>query len=115
MAPGSAQAIAVDGSGTLYVSNTPYPSQGWVSVYTPGASAPTYQITSGMHDPQLLTVDGEGNLYVGNDDYAIALDRPETSSGESGSLCVYAPKAKKPLRCVANEQYSYPYSLAVKP
>jgi hypothetical protein len=111
----SPQAIAVDGSGTLYVSNTPYPSQGWVSVYAPGASTPSYRITSDMHDPQLLTVDDEGNLYVGNDYYAVALDRYETSSGDSGSLCVYAPKAKTALRCVPNEQYSYPYSLAVKP
>ncbi|MGB8910607.1 MAG: hypothetical protein WCC84_17825 [Candidatus Cybelea sp.] len=110
----SPQAIAVDGSGTLYVSNTPYPSQGWVSVYAPGASTPSYRIESDMHDPQLLAVDGEGNLYVGNDYYAVALVRPGTSSGDSGSLCVYAPKTKTPLRCVQNEQYSYPYSLAVK-
>jgi hypothetical protein len=111
----SPQAIAVGGSGTLYVSNTPFPSQGWVSVYAPGASTPSYQITSGMHDPQLLTVDGEGNLYVGNDYYAVALDRPDTSSGDSGTLCAYAPKAKTPLRCVPSEQYSYPFALAVKP
>jgi DNA-binding beta-propeller fold protein YncE len=102
----SPQAIAVDGSGTLYVSNTPYPSQGWVSVYAPGASTPSYQITSDMNDPQLLTVDDEGNLYVGNDYYG---------SSDSGSLCVYAPKAKTPLRCVATRQYSFPYALAVKP
>jgi sugar lactone lactonase YvrE len=108
------QAIALDGSGTLYVSNTTYPSQGWVSVYAPGASTPSYRITSEMHDPQLLTVDDEGNLYVGNDYYAVALDRHETSSGDSGSLCVYPPKAKTALRCVQNEQYSYPYSLAVR-
>ena len=111
----SPQAMTLDGSGTLYVSNTPYPSQGWVSVYAPGASTPNYQITSGMHDPQLLTVDREGNLYVGNDYYAVALDRPDTSSGDSGSLCAYAPNTKTPLRCVTNEQYSYPYSLAIKP
>ena len=111
----SPQAIAVDGSGTLYVSNTPYSSQGWVSVYSPASSTPDYRITSGLNDPQLLAVDSEGNLYVGNDYYAVALDRHDASSGDSGSLCVYSPKAKTPLRCVTNEQYSYPYSLAVKP
>jgi sugar lactone lactonase YvrE len=111
----SPQAMAIDNSGTLYVSNTPYPSQGWVSVYPPAASSPSYEISSGMHDPQLLTVDREGNLYVGNDYYAVALDRPDTSSGDSGSMCVYAPEATIPLSCVPNPQYSYPYSLAVRP
>jgi sugar lactone lactonase YvrE len=102
----SPQAMALDSSGTLYVSNTPFPSNGWVSVYAPGSSAPSYRITSGMNDPQLLAIDGEGNLYVGNDDYG---------SSDSGNLCVYSPKAQEPLRCVPNEQYSFPYSLAVKP
>ena len=111
----SPQAMIFDGSGTLYVSNTPFPNPGWVSVYAPDASTPSYQITSGMNDPQLLAVDGEGNLYVGNDDYAVALDRPDTSSGDSGSVCAYAPNTTTPLRCVSNEQYSYPYSMAVKP
>jgi|SRR5579862_1519857 len=111
----SPQAMTFDSSGTLYVSNTPYPSQGWVSVYAPGASTPSYRITSGMHDPQLLAIDGKGNLYVGNDYYAVALDRPDTSSSDSGSVCVYPPKGKRPLRCLQNEPYSYPYSLAVKP
>jgi sugar lactone lactonase YvrE len=110
----SPQAMTLDGSGTLYVSNTPFPSPGWVSVYAPGASAPSYRITSGMYDPQLLRVDGEGNLYVGNDDYGVALDRPDVSSGDSGSLCVYAPKAKAPQRCVPTQQYSFPYALAIR-
>lgn len=111
----SPQAMTLDASGTLYVSNTPYPSQGWVSVYPPTASTPSYEISAGMHDPQLLTVDPEGNLYVGNDYYAVALDRPDTSSGDSGSVCVYAPKATTPLSCIPNPEYSYPYALAVKP
>jgi sugar lactone lactonase YvrE len=111
----SPQAMTLDGSGTLYVSNTPFPSRGWVSVYAAGTSTPSYQITSGMNDPQLLVVDGEGNLYVGNDDYGVALDRHETGSGDSGSVCAYAPKATTPLRCVATQQYSFPYALAVKP
>lgn len=111
----SPQAMTFDSSGTLYVSNTPFPSAGWVSVYPAGASAPSYRITSGMYDPQLLTVDDEGNLYVGNDEYGAALGRPDVSSGESGSVCAYAPKAKKPLRCIATDQWSFPYSLAVRP
>jgi hypothetical protein len=68
-----------------------------------------------MYDPDLLTVDGEGNLYVGNDDYGGAIDRPDVSSGDNGSVCAYAPKAKKPLRCIVTQQDTYPYSLAVKP
>lgn len=111
----SPQAMTFDGSGTLYVSNTPYPSQGWVSVYAPGASTPGYRIKSGMHDPQLLAVDAKGNLYVGNDYYAVALDHPDSSSSTSGSVCAYAPKARKPMRCDQNSPYSYPYSLAVNP
>ena len=111
----SPQAMTLDGSGTLYVSNTPFPSAGWVSVYPPGASNPSYRIKAGMYDPDLLTVDGEGNLYVGNDDYGVALDRrPDVSSGDNGSVCVYAPKAKRPLRCVATQPYSFPYALAVE-
>lgn len=100
----SPQAMTLDGSGMLYVSNTPYPSQGWVSVYAPGASTPRYRITSGMNDPQLLTVDDNGTLYVGNDDY-----------GYGGSLCAYPPRAKTPLRCVLSSEYSSPYALAVRP
>lgn len=110
----SPQAIAIDDSGTLYVSNTPFPSRGWVSVYSPGALAPNYRITSHMHDPQLLTVDADGNLYVGNDYYAVALDGRQTRYRVRGSLCVYAPSTKMPLRCVPNDRYSYPYSLAVQ-
>jgi hypothetical protein len=111
----SPQAMTFDGSGMLYVSNTPFPSPGWVSVYAPGASNPSYRIKSGMDDPDLLMTDGKGNLYVGNDDYGVALAHPDVSSGDNGSVCVYAPKAKMPLRCVETRVYSFPYSLAVKP
>ena len=111
----SPQAMALDSSGRLYVANTPFPSAGWVSVYAPGSSSPSYRITSGMDDPQLLAIDGDGNLYVGNDDYGVALARRDVSSGDNGSLCAYAPNGKKPLRCIATEQWSFPYSLAVTP
>ncbi len=111
----SPQAIALDSSGRLYVANTPFPNAGWVSVYAPGSSTPSYRITSGMDDPQLLAIGGEGNLYVGNDDYGVALARRDVSSGDNGSLCAYAPKAKKPMRCIVTEQWSFPYSLAVTP
>jgi len=111
----SPQALALDSSGNLYVANTPFPSAGWVSVYSPGSSTPSYRITSGMDDPQLLAIDGDGNLYVGNDDYAVALVRPGVSSGDNGSVCTYSANSKKPLRCIATQQWSFPYSLAVTP
>ena len=111
----SPQAMALDSSGRLYVANTPFPSAGWVSVYAPGSLTPSYRITSGMDDPQLLAIDGDGNLYVGNDDYGVALIRRDVTSGDNGSLCAYAASGKKPLRCIATEQWSFPYSLAVTP
>ena len=109
----SPQAIALDSAGRLYVANAHFPNAGWVSVYAPGSSTPSYRITSGMDDPQLLAIDGEGNLYVGNDDYGVALARRDVSSGDNGSLCAYAPQAKEPLRCIATDQWSFLYSLAV--
>ncbi len=58
----SPDAVAVDGSGNVYVANF----QGnTVSVFAPGATSPTATLT-GLSSPNNLIVDGSGNLYVAN-------------------------------------------------
>ena len=54
-------ALAVDGSGNLYVSN-----ESDISVYAPGASVPSRTITDGVSLPLTIAIDASGKLYVGN-------------------------------------------------
>lgn len=54
--------IAVDGKGTLYVTNHGNNS---VTEYAKGGSAPSASLTSGIDGPNAISVDQKGNVYVG--------------------------------------------------
>jgi hypothetical protein len=101
----SPQAMALDGSATLYVANADGAPRGLISVYPPGASTPSYEIKQVYH-PRALAVDGQNNLYVANVGY-------NSPVNDRRAVCVYAPNTKKPLRCVRGERkYDLPTSLA---
>jgi len=105
----SPQAIAVDSSSTLYVANDSggVGGRGSISVYPPGASTPSYEIKHGVDYPHLLTIDAQDDLYVGNVGYSSPIN-------DRHAVCVYAPKTKKPLRCVRGaRRYDSPKSLAL--
>jgi hypothetical protein len=105
----SPQAIAVDSSATLYVANDSggVSGRGSISVYPPGASTPSYEIKHAVDYPRFLTVDAQDDLYVGNVGYSSPIE-------DRRAVCVYAPKTKKPLRCVRGaRRYDSPASLAL--
>jgi hypothetical protein len=56
-------ALAVDGSGNLYVANLNGQS---VTVYAPGSGTPMRTITQGVNFPKSLAIGAEGSLYVAN-------------------------------------------------
>ncbi len=56
----------IDGHGTLYVTNEPGSSLGWVSVYPAGAVTPSRTITDGVNVPVFCAIDSRGNLWVTN-------------------------------------------------
>lgn len=55
--------IAVDGTGTLYVTN---PGNNTVTVYPHGASSPSLTISSGISGPYGIAVDSSGEVFVSN-------------------------------------------------
>lgn len=56
----------IDGNGTLYVTNEPGSSLGWVSEYALGKTKPLRLITDGINIPGFCAIDGQGNLWVAN-------------------------------------------------
>ncbi|HEY2475154.1 MAG TPA: hypothetical protein VGI19_10170, partial [Candidatus Cybelea sp.] len=91
--------LALDGSGTLYISNWPLsPSgPGWISVYPPGSVMAAYTITRKIVQPVSVALSGDGKLYVAN---------------LGGWISVYAPGGRKPLRVIASGAFGEPRSLA---
>lgn len=57
--------VVVDSSDNLYVANQASNTIG-ISVFAPGASTHSRNITNGIHGVWLLALDGAGNLYAGN-------------------------------------------------
>lgn len=101
----SPQAIATDSTGTLYVAANGG-DHGWIAVYPPGATTPSYEITHGANDPISLTVDAQDDLYVAN-------HGQNSPIHERRAVCVYAPNTKKPLRCASVPRlYDLPTQLA---
>ncbi|MFY9719069.1 MAG: hypothetical protein WAK16_05430 [Candidatus Cybelea sp.] len=56
----------IDGDGTLYVTNEPGSSLGWVSEYALGKTKPLRLITKGINIPGYCAIDRRGNLWVAN-------------------------------------------------
>jgi hypothetical protein len=56
----------IDGDGTLYVTNEPGSSLGWVSEYALGETTPLRVITTGINIPAECAIDRQGNLWVTN-------------------------------------------------
>jgi hypothetical protein len=56
----------IDGHGTLYVTNIPGSSLGWISVYAAGQTKQSRRITDGINIPIYCAIDGNGNLWVTN-------------------------------------------------
>jgi hypothetical protein len=56
----------IDSDGTLYVTNEPGSSLGWVSEYALGKTKPVRVITTGINIPAECTIDHQGNLWVTN-------------------------------------------------
>jgi NHL repeat len=56
----------VDDDGTLYVTNQPPSSSGWISEYPRGKTTPSRIITHGVNTPAFCATDAKGNLWVTN-------------------------------------------------
>jgi sugar lactone lactonase YvrE len=56
----------IDRYGTLYVTNIPGSSLGWVSVYPIGQTKPSRMIRDGINIPIFCAIDANGNLWVAN-------------------------------------------------
>jgi sugar lactone lactonase YvrE len=71
-------ALAVDGSGNLYVANLNGHN---VTVYAPGGNVPIRTITDGVSSPRALAIGPQGNLYVANVyQSTISVYKPGTTS-----------------------------------
>jgi hypothetical protein len=81
--------LAVDKSGTLYVSNFGPTYPGSLSVYPVGQSSPTLTITHGINGPEGIAVDKKGDVFVANTNYPydiVAYKRGQTTPFETITL-----------------------------
>lgn len=93
-------ALAIDGSGNLYVANEGSSAGPSVTVYAPHSTRLLRAISNGIHTPDALAFDASGNLFVAN----------RQSGPSPASVTVY--KGKKLLRTISNG-VSFPEALAV--
>jgi hypothetical protein len=56
----------LDSQGTLYVTNQPISSNGWVAEYPLGKTEPSMMITNGIYGAAFCAIDSAGNLWVTN-------------------------------------------------
>jgi hypothetical protein len=105
-------AMAFDSAGNLYVANEAgggrcgtEANAGTVTVYAPGASSPSYTITTaeGLCNPRALAFDPSGNLYVANSDDAKEF---------AGSVTVYSAGTATLLQTIT-DGIGTPESVAV--
>ncbi|MGA8534186.1 MAG: NHL repeat-containing protein [Candidatus Tumulicola sp.] len=75
-------AIALDGSGNLYVANIPTKGSGDVTVFRAAKSSILRKISNGVADPRALTFDAAGNLYVANSYFRVAEYAPGKTAPE---------------------------------
>jgi hypothetical protein len=88
----------IDGQGTLYVTNQPPSSGGWISEYPLGKTAPSKVIKSGVNTPAFCAIDAKGNLWVTN----LGLD----------DVAEYAKGATKPRTLITNG-LTFPVGIAI--
>jgi sugar lactone lactonase YvrE len=89
------RALALDGSGNLYVANVSGGSSssssssagGSVTIYGAGSTTPALAITDGIGEPDSLAIAPNGWLYVGN----VAGSSSSSSSSSGGDVQVYLP------------------------
>jgi sugar lactone lactonase YvrE len=62
----NSRGVCIDGSGTLYVTNSGNSGTGWVSEYAPGQTKPLRMITKGIDYPGYCALDASGDLWVAN-------------------------------------------------
>jgi DNA-binding beta-propeller fold protein YncE len=88
----SAEAIAVDSIGRLFVSSDPFTRQGyqpgWVTVYPAGGTKPLRKITEGIDVPRATILDPNDNVYIAN--------------SFNSSVTVYSPGGTKLLRTITD-------------
>jgi DNA-binding beta-propeller fold protein YncE len=88
----SAEAIAIDSIGRLYVSSDPFTRQGyqpgWVTVYPAGGTKPLRKITQGIDVPRAVALDAGDNVYVAN--------------SFNSSVTVFSPGGTKLLRTITD-------------
>jgi hypothetical protein len=56
----------IDSRGTLYVTNQPPSSLGWISEYPLGKTKTSTVVTAGINTPAFCAIDGNGNLWLTN-------------------------------------------------
>jgi sugar lactone lactonase YvrE len=130
---GAAGLLYVDDFDNLYSGQRGFiNSGGRVLVYAPGATVPSYAITSGIYDPAALSADTSGRLFVANSTHneisvypkgsatpsrkivvATGLDDPESiafdaandlfvANGYESTVTVYPPGSSKVLRTITS-------------
>jgi sugar lactone lactonase YvrE len=99
-------ALALDGSGNLYVANDSPPCcyENWVTVYSP--SEKLLRTINLVHHPDALAFDGSGNLYVA--------DNGGKYGHPVGQVTVFAPGSESVLRTISIG-VSHPVALATDP
>jgi hypothetical protein len=98
----SVDALALDATGTLYVSNaSQLPSHGWISVYPPGATHEDYRITDRVNEPGPLLLDQTDDLYAAEDSY-------------SGHVRIYAANQRVPRKSI-KDKFGIPEAMAFGP
>jgi sugar lactone lactonase YvrE len=93
---GTANALAFDSSGNLYVARGTSASDSAVLVFPPGSKKPARTITNGLHWPVALLVDKSNDLYVANCAPCYAIPH------HGGSVTEYAPGSETPLRTITD-------------
>ncbi len=98
----SIDALALDSTGTLYVSNASrLPSHGWISVYPLGATHEAYRITDRVNEPGPLLLDQDDDLYASEDSYL-------------GHVRIYAANQRVPHKSI-KDKYGIPEAIAFGP
>jgi hypothetical protein len=98
----SAESIAVDAKGTLFVTDTNN-----IHIYKPPYKSSEFQtIVTGISGPQAVAVTPNGDLFVANDD--------DTAEGY-GNVAIYKPPYTAPFKTISGTDVNDPQSLAVTP